>query len=85
MQMLGGYGELAFQFGLLDENQKAFVDSETMKAINSIKKKDFYGAFKVSLDLHAYTAVPDYVWQSQVENSHSRCMYPCALMLVFYM
>ena len=45
--MLGGYGELAFQFGLLDENQKAFVDEQTSQAINDIKKKDFKSAFEV--------------------------------------
>ena len=45
--MLGGYGDLAFQFGLLDENQKNFVDSQTAIAIASIARKDFLAAFKV--------------------------------------
>lgn len=47
--MLGGYGELAFQFGLIDENEKAFVNAQNEMAISSIQKKDFYSAFKVIL------------------------------------
>ena len=45
--MVGGYGELAFQFGLVDEIQKAFIDSQTNSAIASIQKKDFLAAFQV--------------------------------------
>ena len=45
--MIGGYGELAFQFGLLDENQKAFVNEQSTMLLKYIEKKDFYGAFKV--------------------------------------
>jgi len=50
--MVGGYGELAFQFGMIDENQKAFIETETQLAISHIQSKDFFGAFKVTkLDL----------------------------------
>ena len=45
--MLEGYGELAFQLGLLDENQKAFVNTQTAEAVKSIKNKDFVDAFDV--------------------------------------
>lgn len=47
--MLGGYGELAFQFGLVDENQKAFIESQCDDGISSIQKKDFFAAFKVKI------------------------------------
>lgn len=46
--MVGGYGELAFQYGLLDENEKAFVNSQCDDAVASIKQKDFLTAFKVN-------------------------------------
>lgn len=45
--MVGGYGDLLFQFGLVDEMQKAFFDKETATAISYIKNKDFYAAFKI--------------------------------------
>ena len=47
--MVGGYGELAFQFGLLDENQKLYVDQQCETAVASIREKDFYNAFKVKM------------------------------------
>ena len=45
--MVGGYGDLLFQFGLVDENEKSFFDSQTELAISYIQKKDFFSAFKV--------------------------------------
>ena len=45
--MIEGYGELGFQLGLLDENQKAFVNAQTAEAVKSIKNKDFVVAFNV--------------------------------------
>ncbi len=53
--MLNGIGDLAFQFGLLDELQKAFVDSQTEAAVANIQKKDFYSAFLVSTFVSYYT------------------------------
>ena len=51
VQMVNGYGELAFQFGLLDENQKTFVNMQTKSAVDSIKRKDFLAAFKVNINV----------------------------------
>jgi hypothetical protein len=45
--MVGGYGELAFQFGMVDENEKAFINTQAVTAVDYIKKKDFFSAFKV--------------------------------------
>ena len=47
MQMFNGYGDLLYQFGMVDENEKAHIDNETQKAVNFMKQKDFYQAFLV--------------------------------------
>lgn len=57
--MVGGYGELAFQLGLLDEKQKAFVDSQSAEVVSHILKKDFAEAFSVHKPSHvsSYTTI----------------------------
>lgn len=47
MQMFNGYGDLLYQFGMVDENEKAHIDNETQKGVNFMKQKDFYQAFLV--------------------------------------
>ena len=47
--MVGAYGDLLFQFGMADENEKAFFDQQAAIATSDIQKKDFYSAFKVVL------------------------------------
>ena len=45
--MIGGYGEMLFQFGLVDENERDYINLQTETAINYIQNKDFESAFKV--------------------------------------
>ena len=47
LQMLTGYADLAFQFGLADENQAEYINSETQNAANLINDGKYYDAFKV--------------------------------------
>lgn len=49
MQMFNGYGDLLYQFGMVDENEKAYIDNETQKGVNFMKQKDFYQAFLVKI------------------------------------
>ena len=49
MQMFNGYGDLLYQFGMVDENEKAHIDNETQKGVNFMKQKDFYQAFLVKI------------------------------------
>ena len=51
-QMLTGYSDLAFQFGLADENQAAYINSETQSATKLIMDAKFFEAFQVSLLLN---------------------------------
>ena len=46
--MFNGYGDLLFQFGMLDENEKAYIDNETQKGVDFMEEKDFYQAFLVN-------------------------------------
>ena len=46
--MFGGYGDLLYQFGMVDENEKAFIDNKTAEGVNLMEKGDFYGAFLVN-------------------------------------
>ena len=46
--MLGGYDDLMFQMGVLDENEKAFFESQTDIAISDINAGNFIDAFKVN-------------------------------------
>ena len=45
--MFNGYGDLLFQFGMVDENEKAHIDSETAQGVDFIKRGDYYNAFLV--------------------------------------
>ena len=45
--MLDAYGELAFQFGMVDENEKDYINQQCEAAVHYIQKKDFYSAFEV--------------------------------------
>ena len=36
-----------YQFGIVDENEKAHIESETTKGVDYMKKKEFYNAFLV--------------------------------------
>ena len=47
IQMFNGYGDLVFQFGMVDENEKAYIDNHTQKGVDFMKNKDFYDAFLV--------------------------------------
>ena len=47
LQMLTGYADLAFQFGLADENQAEYVNSETQNAAKLINDGKYYEAFQV--------------------------------------
>ena len=45
--MFNGFGDLLYQFGMVDENEKAYIDSETAQGVAYIKNGDFYKAFLV--------------------------------------
>ena len=45
--MLRGYADLAFQFGLADENQAAYIDSQTQTATEMIMNEKYFDAFQV--------------------------------------
>ena len=47
LQMLTGYADLAFQFGLADENQADYISSETQAAAKLINDGKFFEAFQV--------------------------------------
>jgi vitellogenic carboxypeptidase-like protein len=47
VNMFNGYGDLVFQFGMVDENEKAYIDNHTQKGVDFMKNKDFYNAFLV--------------------------------------
>ena len=47
--MFGGYGDLMFQFGMVDENEKAYIDNATQQGIDYMKQKKFYEAFLVKI------------------------------------
>ena len=49
--MLTGYADLAFQFGLADENQAEYINSETQNAAKLIDDGKYYEAFQVCLHL----------------------------------
>ena len=46
-QMFNGYGDLMYQFGMVDENEKAYIDNATQQGVDFIKKNEFYQAFLV--------------------------------------
>ena len=52
--MLGGYGELVFQFGMVDENEREYINQQCETAIHYIRKKDFYSAFEVHSSTNAH-------------------------------
>lgn len=64
--MLGGYGDLIFQFGMFDETERDFFNLQCDSAVNYIKKKDFYSAFKVSCRL---VVIAQTVSESALANS----------------
>ncbi|XP_064401479.1 probable serine carboxypeptidase CPVL [Halichondria panicea] len=45
--MMNAYADLVFQFGMVDENQAAYIFSQTNTAVQHIKAKQFYDAFKI--------------------------------------
>lgn len=47
VNMFNGYGDLMFQFGMADENEKAYIDNATQVGVDYMKKGDFYQAFLV--------------------------------------
>ncbi len=50
--MMGGYGDLFFQMGLVDENEKKVVDNYTTKAVDFMKAgtdEDYLQAATVSV------------------------------------
>ena len=51
-QMFNGYGDLLYQFGMADENEKAHIDSETAQGVEFIKRGDYYNAFLVRGSCH---------------------------------
>ena len=46
--MLNGYANLAFQFGLADENQAEYIYSETQTATKLIYSEKYSEAFRVN-------------------------------------
>uniref|UniRef100_A0A8C5PDQ4 Probable serine carboxypeptidase CPVL n=1 Tax=Leptobrachium leishanense TaxID=445787 RepID=A0A8C5PDQ4_9ANUR len=46
-EMLPGYADFLYQTGMVDENQKAFVQQQTDMAVNYIKQKKWVEAFDV--------------------------------------
>ena len=52
--MLTGYADLAFQFGLADENQAEYIFNETQTAAKLIMSEKYYEAFQVK---HSTTLV----------------------------
>ena len=47
--MLTGYADLAFQFGLADENQAVYIDNATHTAAKLIMGGKYLDAFQVLL------------------------------------
>ncbi len=45
--MMNAYADLVFQFGMADENQAAYICLRPNTAVQYIKAKWFYDAFKV--------------------------------------
>ena len=66
--MLTGYADLAFQFGLADENQADYISSETQNAAKLIDDGKYYDAFKVNLLMSSPFIAPRSV------HAHT-CMY----------
>jgi hypothetical protein len=50
--MLTGYADLAFQFGLIDENQADYINSEMQAAVKLIADGKYMDA---DLVLHSYS------------------------------
>ena len=50
--MLRGYADLAFQFGLADENQAAYINSQTQTATEMIMNEKYIDAFQVRKTLN---------------------------------
>ena len=38
-----------YQFGMVDENEKAYIDNATQQGVTFMKNKDFYQAFLVKI------------------------------------
>jgi vitellogenic carboxypeptidase-like protein len=47
VNMFNGYGDLLYQFGMVDENEKAHIDNETGRGVEFMRSGDFYDAFLV--------------------------------------
>ena len=50
--MFNGYGDLLYQFGMVDENEKAHIDNETGRGVEFMRSGDFYDAFLVRGSCH---------------------------------
>lgn len=52
LQMMAAYSDFLFNIGMLDENQAAYFQEQTDKALDLIKDKQFAKAFKVKRNIH---------------------------------
>lgn len=56
-QMLGGYGDFLYQTGMIDEQQRDYVDRQTSLGVKLIQQKKWLEAFEVNSYLIASTAL----------------------------
>lgn len=55
--MLGGYGDFMYQTGMIDEQQRDYVDQQTSLGVKLIQQKKWLEAFEVNSYLIASTAL----------------------------
>lgn len=55
--MLGGYGDFMYQTGMIDEQQRDYVDQQTSLGAKLIQQKKWLEAFEVNSYLIASTAL----------------------------
>lgn len=55
--MLGGYGDFMYQTGMIDEQQRDYVDQQTSLGTKLIQQKKWLEAFEVNSYLIASTAL----------------------------
>ena len=51
LQMMGALPDLAYNFGLVDEIQRNFIESQIQSLVKSIQNKDFMKAFEVIIEV----------------------------------
>lgn len=56
-QMLGGYGDFMYQTGMIDEQQRDYVDQQTGLGVKLIQQEKWLQAFEVNSSLIAAAAL----------------------------